>query len=172
MTLAQQQGLFQACQLARQRQSSPSEVRIGQKLTVWHRAVATILTRTCKMVPKTISVHSNVMISKCGQQIWLESMPLTCINKQAYSEDTAELNLTSPGPGGATVTIRTSSGFLASHAIAALHSIGLPKVSDILATAYIVTLRLITEPSLAVSCLQARLGKCRLNCGQLSTDCI
>ena len=35
---------------------------------------------------------------------------------------------TSPGPGGATVTVRTSSGFLASQAMAALHSMGLPIV--------------------------------------------
>lgn len=36
---------------------------------------------------------------------------------------------TSPGPGGLTMTLVTSRGFLASHAIAALHSIGLPTVS-------------------------------------------
>ena len=37
---------------------------------------------------------------------------------------------TSPSPGGATITVHTSSGFFASQAMAALHSMGLPAVSD------------------------------------------
>lgn len=41
----------------------------------------------------------------------------------------ATLMRTSPGPGGSTVTVVTSSGCFAAHATAALHSMGLPAVA-------------------------------------------
>jgi hypothetical protein len=77
-------------------------------LTVWHSAVALIWMRT-----------SPVTIQEDGKD---QCKPKTCSSRCNNTP------ILLPGPGGATVTVVTSKGFLASQATAARHSIGFPAV--------------------------------------------